>query len=383
MIIKFLFSGPEGDIPLGKDDLVTPFKITPSENHPFLTLCDYFESIKGFILKDNGIALSHVLSERLGEGIDFSGITRILIRSEKHGALYHLASVEIFADGQSSKLAVSTAVSEKGKAWVEHEYDMLNFLDKTFNLSYLPKPYFRGSVECHAGTRQEFLSMFLTEWFEDYHEWHLAIDEEEKKQKICIWDQKKGHRFASREEAFEIIRQGSKILTLFYDTRNFSQIYPWHHAAGDFVVRNRNGVIDTKLTTVRNYEPFMVFESQSDINPMVAIIYFFLNMTIKMRLDKLDGVGDVVWAGDFCVEAATRGFFEALRIMEDESRYHLGKLEDLLLLLKDFSREELGRLFFSVLDFYGQEDPGDFSAIKINLESHVNQLYQVLQGFHL
>ncbi len=62
MEIKYLFSSPEGDISLGPvedpvfggEDLARPFLITPSEHHPFLTLGDYFEAIRAFILKDQG-----------------------------------------------------------------------------------------------------------------------------------------------------------------------------------------------------------------------------------------------------------------------------------------------------------------------------------------
>jgi hypothetical protein len=79
----------------------------------------------------------------------------------------------------------------------------------------------------------------------------------------------------------------------------------------------------------------------------------------------------------------TMGFFEALRIMEENGSYHLGKVMDLLMLLKALSREELGRLFFSVFDFYCQGDSVDFSVIKTHLKSHVNQLYQVMQNFRL
>lgn len=379
MIVRFLFSAPTRDIPAGPDELAKPFKITPSENHPFLTLGDYFKSIKSFMLKDNGIALNPVL----GEDMDITRINRMLIRSEKHGALYHLASVEIFTDNQSCKLAVSTAISEKGRSLLAHEYEVLNFLDRTRNLPYLPKPYFKGDVHCRAGIYKETLSMFVAHWFKGYHEWHFSSDESGQRQKIRIWDQECGYRFASQEETFEIFRQASMILTLFYDTENFSEVFPWHHAAGDFVVRSRNGVIDVRLTTARNYKSCMAFEQQNSINPMVAIIWFFLNMTLKMRLDKLDGVGDVVWAGHSCIEAVNMGFFEALRMREEKGSYHLGKVVDLLILLKSFSREELGRLFFSVLDFYGQEDPFDFSVIKTHLESHVNQLYQVMQNFRL
>lgn len=383
MKIEYLVSAPKGDIPVGPDELMRPFLITLSEPHPFLTLGDYFEAINDFILKDHGKPLISLLSKRLNKSISLDNIHEILIRSEKHGALYHLASVEIFIDRQSIRLAVNTAISEKGKAWLAHELDMVSLLDKTFGLPYLPKPYFKGEVERHDGTRKESLSMLLAEWFDDYHEWHLSMGEKEKNQQICIWDIRNGYRLASKEEGFQIFKQASKILTLFYDTQAYSQIYPWHHAAGDFVVRNRDGTVDVKLTTARNYGPVMLFLSEDSINPMASIIYFFLNLTLRIRLDKLDGVGEVVWAEEFSVRAATEGFFEALRVMEAGGRYQLGKVEDLLCLLKAFSQGELQKLFHTLLDLYQQEDPGDLSVIQAHLEGHVRQVYLIIQGLHL
>lgn len=221
--------------------------------------------------------------------------------------------------------------------------------------------------------------MFLAEWFEDYHEWHLSVDEADKTQKLRIWDQISGHRFATQKEGFEIYRQAAKILTLYYDIRDSRQIYPWHHAAGDFVVGRKDGDIDVKLITARAYEPLVTFLEEEDINPMVALIYFFLNLTIKTRLDRLDGLGDVAWAGDFTVEATTEGFFRALRIKDMEQRYHLGRVEDFLNLLRSFSAEELNRLYQPLLGHYREEGPDDLSLITNNLEDHTEQLYQVIQ----
>jgi hypothetical protein len=227
MIIKYLFSSPEGDIPLRPQDLARPFLITPSERHPFLTLGDYFEAIREFILEDQGNPLAHILSERLNIRTGPDNIRKFLVRSEKHGALYHLASVEIFVDDKQTKFAVSTAISGKGKEWLTHEYEMLSLLNSSLKLPYLPNVYLKGEVKCEAGNRKhETLSMLLSEWFEDYHEWHLSIDESDNDQKLCIWDFPNGNRYASKEEAFEIFRQASKILTLYYDTRDFNQIYP-------------------------------------------------------------------------------------------------------------------------------------------------------------
>jgi len=65
MEIKYLFSSQEGDISLGPEDLARPFLITPSEHHPFLTLEDYFNTIREFVLKDQGKRLVYILKERL------------------------------------------------------------------------------------------------------------------------------------------------------------------------------------------------------------------------------------------------------------------------------------------------------------------------------
>jgi hypothetical protein len=383
VIIKYFCSAPKGDILVCSDDLQRPFLISPGESHPFLTLGNYFEAIKDFILRDHGKSLVTVLREQLKTDISPDSISKILIRTEKHGALYHLASVEVFSGMQSMKMCVSTAVSENGKAWLRHEFDLLKFLNSTFAYPYLPVPYFEGDVKVHSGHWNESLSMSLTEWFENYHEWHLSMDEKRGKQRICIWDLRNGRCFASKEEGFEIFRQASKILTLYYDIQGFNQIYPWHHAAGDFIARIEDGIIDVKLTTARKYEPIMLFSSEDTIDPIIALTYFFLNLSIRMRLDKLDGVGMGAWADSFSVEALIQGFFEGLRIMDADGRYGLGKVRDLLSLFKGFDQKELARLFHPLLDLYENEDPGDFSVIQANLGSHVQQLYEVMQRFHL
>ncbi len=383
MKIQHLFSSPNGDISLTSEDLARPFLTTPTESHPFMTLGDYFGSIEAFLLKDP-VPLNSILKERFDKRIDIDSIQEILIRSEKHGALYHPASIEVLVEGKRLKIAVSTAVSEKGKVWMAHEYEILKHLNRSHNLPYLPNIYTKGEVECKSDdNKHETLVMILAEWFEGYHEWHLSIDETDRSQKICIWDLKNGNRYASAQEAFEIFRQASKMLTLYYDTSSFKQIYPWHHAAGDFIVGTRNNRIDVKLTTARRYESIMDSISEDIANPVIAIIYFFLNLTVRMQLDKLDGVGKTVWAGDLSAGAATAGFFEALMIMETEGRYELGKVEDLLQLLQSFSEDELEGLFQSLFILYQEDDPEDIAVIQKNLGRHISLLYQALRGFHL
>jgi hypothetical protein len=383
MIVKYLFSSPNGDIPSGPKRLLTPFKMTPSENHPILTLADYFSAIKDFIFKDPKNVLIPSLDEELGKTVVPTQIHKILIRSEKHGALYHLASVEIFIEHQSVKRAVSTAVTEKAKRWLSREYDLLEYLGDTFKLPYLPKVHFKGDVDCNTKNGKTTLSMFMAQWFENYYEWHITMDKKVKRQRICIWNMEEGYRLASKKESHEIFRQASKILTLYYDTKNFRQIYPWHHGAGDFVVKTKDGKIDVKLTTARRYEPIMASLEEAQIHPLVAMIYFFLNLTLKMRLDKMDGIGEIAWAEDLSVKAATQGFFDALKIMEATGRYNIGKIEELFNLLNSFTQKELYKLFNPLLELYRDEDPDDLAIIERNLKNHTKELYQIIQRFHL
>lgn len=384
VIIKYLFSSPKGDISLRPEDLARPFLITPAERHPFLTLGDYFKAVREFILKDQRKHLARALKERLNREIDPDNIREILIRSEKHGALYHLASVEIFAGNRQTKFAVSTALSAKGRRCLTREYELLRFLNSSRKLPYLPKAHLKGEVKCRTVKKKhERLSMLLSEWFEDYHEWHLSLDNNDNNQKVCIWGFGEGNRYASKEEAFEIFRQISQILTLYYDPKDFNQIYPWHHAAGDFIVRIRGKEVDLRLTTVREYQSIMGYFSGETADPMIAIVYFFLNLTVRMQLDKLDGVGETVWAGDFYLNAITRGFFDAVRIMGVEGRYPMGRAGDLLSLLKSFGEEEIRNLLHPLGEWYRQGDPAEFRVIEAHLKSHVNLLYHALQDFRL
>lgn len=94
---------------------------------------------------------------------------------------------------------------------------------------------------------------------------------------------------------------------------SFSQIFPWHHAAGDFVVRFRDPGLDVRLVTVRDFRP--MFDAGATEAPrwfLEALLLFFLNLTIRMRLDRLDGVGDLVWADQWVLLAAIEGFFQGL-----------------------------------------------------------------------
>ncbi|RJR39766.1 MAG: hypothetical protein C4576_20830 [Desulfobacteraceae bacterium] len=374
--IHYLFSSPQGDVSVDKDLLARPFLLSPMSEHPTLRLGDYFEAIEQFIVQDEAKPLLRLLGRNRKSPVQIEGIAEILIRSEKHGGLYHLASVEVRGPGMQEKFVVSTAVSERSREWLTREFGILKTLHESFALPYVPEVYWLGE-EDRKEDENPFL-MMLGEWFEDYHEWHLHKNASGEPYPV-IWDFAKGYRRAEEGEAFEIYRQASFILTLYYDLKSTNHIYPWLHAAGDFIVKSEYGLVQVRLTTVRGYEPFIIFQSHEDTNPVSALICFFLNLTIRMRLDRWEGVGGIAWAADPCIRPTVEGFFQALHKMEVEGRYELGKVRDLLSLLKRFQPEELLSLATPLLDLYRAEDREALAVVEENLGNHCRSLFSVVQ----
>jgi hypothetical protein len=81
------------------------------------------------------------------------------------------------------------------------------------------------------------------------------------------------------------------------------QIFPWHHAAGDFVIRVDGEKTSVKMITVRDYVPMAGIETEPDSEQAIldALVIFFIHLSVRMRLDRLDGVNEVVWAPDACL----------------------------------------------------------------------------------
>ncbi len=96
-----------------------------------------------------------------------------------------------------------------------------------------------------------------------------------------------------------------------------------------------------------------------------------------MRLDKVDGLEEVVWADDSCVKATLTGFFEALKL-KGELKNYFDQEEDFASLLQTFNQEELKTIFYPLIDQYrGTED---FPVITSNIDRHVSEIYTTLQN---
>jgi hypothetical protein len=365
--IRYLVSSPHGDIPadeskwdlpLEGDELKTPYRI-------------YFHTIRDFLFRDDFEPLLSFISQHHGTEIRLNEIFEIVIRTETHGLLYHPASIEFKLKGNILKLGLNVAVTDVGRNCLKAEWDVLQKLHAKYDYPYLPKVYmFRDFRD---------MSFLLEDWFEGYHEFHISKDQDSACQ-LRLWDFCHGYKYLSSEQSFEIYRQASKILTLYYDLDDFSEIFPWHHAAGDFVVKVMEETIDVRLTTARRYEPFIGFADHNTLNPLLSLCYYLMNLTIRMRLDKLDGLGEVIWMNDICVEATVTGFFEALTLKRDLVN-SIGDAEEFLALLQSFSVNDLKTLVNPLLEQY--RGTGDFSAVTSNSDKHIETLYVTLQNLPL
>ena len=385
MIVQYLFSSPEGDIPLEQANLSKPFLITPGKAHPFLTLGDYFNVLEACVLKNRGEFLERALKDKCHKDWRLENVEKIKIRSEKHGILYHLASVEVFIKEIRVKFTLSTALSRSGIECLVREHDILEHLNRTFGFPFLPEIYGIQEMACVTGQgTTEKMVMLSAQWFEDYHEWHLSMDPADGSRKIKIWDLKTGHRYASYTEAFRIIEECSKILALYYDYEDFCRIGAWHHTAGDFIVNIQgDGRLNVRLTTVRKYEPLMAGFSEKNVNPIIAMVYFFLDTTIHMRLDRLDGVGETAWLDDFAVPAAITGFFKGLYERETIGKGASGvQAARFLSLLQSFDRPELERVLEPLMEHYANQDSVGTAFMSAHMGDHISVLRQALQDFH-
>jgi sulfur relay (sulfurtransferase) DsrF/TusC family protein len=379
MRFRYLLSDQHGDIELCAEDLEQPLLISPSEKHPFLTLADYFGALQKFIMPDDGTILHSALKKQH----TLADITEIIIRSEKHGAFYHIASVEIVGPGENSKFVVTTALSESARTSLDEEFFILQQLAE-INSEFIPKNYGKESVKWETDSGSEEFLMVLGEWLDGYHEWHASADPESGNRKIHLWDYTNGYRFLTDAESYELLRQVAYVLTFYYDQSSFCQIYPWHHGAGDFVAKAENsGAISVKLITARQYEPLVQLDQAEEADRLVATIHFLLNLTLRIRLDRLDGVGEPAWLDEFSVDAAVAGFFAGLAATQVEDRLLIGPVAEFLEIMQSFDTREIFDMYESLLEIYVEEDQDDFRLIQAELADHAAELHEALQSFSL
>src|SRR4030042_5256837 len=189
--IRYLVSSPHGDIstdeskwdlPLEGDELKTPYRI-------------YFQTIRDFLAKDDFKPLLSSISQQRGNEIRLNEVDEIVIRTEKHGLLYHPASIELMLKGDKLKLGLNVAVTDVGRHGLKTEWNVLQKLHTTYAYPYLPKVYMFSDFYD--------MSFLMENWFEGYHEFHISKDQDNT-YRLKLWDFSQGYKYLSPEQRFEI-----------------------------------------------------------------------------------------------------------------------------------------------------------------------------------
>jgi hypothetical protein len=376
--IVYRITGYEGlvspDHPLWNEPLPAIQK-TPSDatapqktNTATITYGNYFQAVSRYFQNSGRGHVQNALAARGSSRAAGLHLQKMEIHLEKHGEFYHPARIRVPFNGKAMSLVLNVAVTPSGQAWMISEVDALSRVAKRLPPNSVPAVYGQATVSVND---RESLAMFLADWFEGYHEFHLSIDPQTGGQGMVVWDTSTEPFFLSDRQQGTVYRRVAFSLTRAFNPYTTEQVYPWHHASGDFVLRTSGESLDIRLITVRQYAPTMG-DGAGDLDPearLTALLVFFLNLTIRNRLDRLDGTGPPAWADADAVPETINGFFDALD--EDQSA-------EFILFLKCYSCKELMELLILVADRY-RLMPMEEDLIHGYLASHGALLHEALQ----
>jgi len=346
-----------------------------------VTYGDYFRAVNSFLKKNRFEILITAFSQSINRQIIPEEIEEIRICLVKHGEFYHPSIVEAVLEKESYKFVLNVAISAAGRNCIEREYNCLKKLGNDFSFSSIPEVYGYGEA-CVKESGHE-MSMFLGEWFEGFNEFHISYDGSDNKHKILVWDSEKGNFFLSPDNASELYRQAAMILTGYYNIETFEQIFPWHHAAGDFVIRMQNNKAELKLITVRQYAPIFAKKDDEETGRNVemileALLVFLLNLSIRMRLDRIDGTGNIVWSDDIAVQGTLKGFFQGLR-RKDSTDLFSDAFDTYFheYLLSSCTEKDLYDLSLAIVNSYNPSAP-EIPVMRKNIKKHAEILYNAI-----
>ncbi|MCG8614710.1 MAG: hypothetical protein MI802_00730 [Desulfobacterales bacterium] len=265
------------------------------------TIGEYMSAATGFLCEtDNASALAAAM----GLTAEALADTDVSIYLEKHGAYYHPIRVVAQKADRTVPFVLNGAVTDHGLALIKKETALLDTLVPELGGKRVPEVYATGEISCASGNA----GFFLGPWFDGFHEFHITGNGD----RVVIWRPGETDLFLPLEQALPIYENIAALLTRAYDPDSGREIFPWHHAAGDFIVDPEDEVMPVRLITVRGYESLSGMDV-SEIGPYPALLFFLLNLTLRMRLDRIDGVGTPVFIDKSVLEAAIKGFVRGLK----------------------------------------------------------------------
>ena len=278
---------------------------TESVDTQAVTYGRYFSAIASFCATAGWDRVVRAVSRKLERPVVENDLLHVSVFLEKHGAFYHPARLHVAVRDQTLSFVVNVAASTPGRNAMSREVKALERLTVQRPFGWYPQVYDYAPDE---------LPMFLGDWFEGFHEFHLTRRSDGKALAILVWDGASAPCLLSKKQAAGLYRNAAMIMTACFDPITACQIFPWHHASGDFVIRVEEEGVQVRLITVRDYVPMSgsVSEWDNERALLDALVLFFIHLSVRMRLDRLDGVKAIVWAPDGCLKPMIDGFFQGL-----------------------------------------------------------------------
>ncbi len=305
-----------------------------------ITHAEYFEAVRVYLTGAGRSHIQQALAAHFPQNETLFEPDRMDVVLEKHGEFYHPARIEIHIYEQSISLVLNVAVTPAGGDCMASEVAALDRVAQRLPPGTIPMVYGHAEV---PGPSNRPVSMFLADWFNGFHEFHLSINPRDGRHGMVVWDTQDRPFYLSEQQQADVHRQVAFLLTRAYDPDTTDQVYPWHHAAGDFIVRVSDASVVLRLITVRQYAPTLGGGDKGldDEARLMALLVFFLNLTLRNRIDRLDGTGDMAWAGSRAVVATVRGAIEALPMVTKSqfvdflNSYDASELMDVLRMVAD------------------------------------------------
>lgn len=311
--VRLLINTAQGPVMLTPERSNIPLPRGSSETSPSMQYGPYLTAVASSFSRDNHSLLKEALSAHQERPVSLDEIQSLEIISRKHGACYQVLQARVILSSGVCSLAVNVALTELQKVTMEREFRAVRELHGLSHRFFLPRFYLMDEIGCKTEEGDPLpLRVFVAEWLDDHHEFHLSKPQNEGTPRIKLWESDQEGHFLNESETRSLYHQASFILTTYLDGSSFRQIHPWHHAAGDFVVRRDAAGIGVRLITARDYRSLSPSGFDPE-NPWVPILHFLFSLSVRMRLDRLDGTGPLAWAPPNSLNGVVNGFVEGWR----------------------------------------------------------------------
>ena len=98
-----------------------------------------------------------------------------------------------------------------------------------------------------------------------------------------------------------------------------------------------------------------------------------------MRIDRMDGVGELSCIDDFAIEGILKGFFKGLRLATMKAAIPGTFVDTFKAFLKGIPDKDFFKLFHTIMSRMGDTNP-DQAVVKSHLKNHTNIFLKTMPG---